>query len=349
MSDAERLSTGQAIARSLVKNGIDTIFGIPGAHTYYFIRRAVRAPATRSAPSSRGTSRAPATWRSATPSPPDAPAPTRSYPAPACSTPAPRCAPPTAPTRRCCASPATSPRPYHIGRGHGILHELPDQLATLRGLTKWAERIDHPTEAPAMVNEAFSQLTSGRPRPVALECAMDVLGARRHRSTCAVPTAVPPPPEPDPDAIARAAALLAGRNNPLIIVGSGAIGARAEVHRPRELLQAPVTSHRSGRGIVGDDTPYGFSIGRRPQALAPDRRAARHRHPTRAAIPALARIPRWAQGRPHRRRSAEMLARFGPTSASSPTPRHGARAAARCAARRRRRKRAFARSRIRRR
>src|SRR5258708_13470372 len=28
-----------------------------------------------------------------------------------------------------------------IGKAHGILHELPDQLAILRGLTKWSERI----------------------------------------------------------------------------------------------------------------------------------------------------------------------------------------------------------------
>jgi acetolactate synthase I/II/III large subunit len=37
MSNAETLSTGQVIARSLIRNGIDTIFGIPGAHTYDLI------------------------------------------------------------------------------------------------------------------------------------------------------------------------------------------------------------------------------------------------------------------------------------------------------------------------
>src|SRR5437762_5608644 len=29
-----------------------------------------------------------------------------------------------------------------IGRGFGLLHEIPDQLAILQGLTKWATRID---------------------------------------------------------------------------------------------------------------------------------------------------------------------------------------------------------------
>jgi acetolactate synthase-1/2/3 large subunit len=47
----------------------------------------------------------------------------------------------------------------------------------------------------------------------------------------------------------------------MITVGSGAIHAAAEVMELAQLLQAPVTSHRSGRGIVGDDTPYGFSCG----------------------------------------------------------------------------------------
>src|SRR5574338_734755 len=56
-----------------------------------------------------------------------------------------------------------------IGRDLGMLHEIPDQLAILRGLTKWAARIDHPTETGKMVNEAFFQLADGRPRPVALE------------------------------------------------------------------------------------------------------------------------------------------------------------------------------------
>jgi acetolactate synthase-1/2/3 large subunit len=46
---------------------------------------------------------------------------------------------------------------------------MPDQLATLRGLTKWAERIEHPAQAPPLVARAFQEMTSGRPGPAALE------------------------------------------------------------------------------------------------------------------------------------------------------------------------------------
>jgi len=52
-----------------------------------------------------------------------------------------------------------------IGRGVGELHELPDQLATLKTLTKYAARINHPAQMDAIVYEAFRQLTTGRPRP----------------------------------------------------------------------------------------------------------------------------------------------------------------------------------------
>src|SRR5260370_606735 len=62
-----------------------------------------------------------------------------------------------------------------IGRGFGLLHEVPDQLAILRGLTKWAARISHPSETGKLVNEAFRQLADGRPRPAALEMPLDIM------------------------------------------------------------------------------------------------------------------------------------------------------------------------------
>src|ERR1700755_2395895 len=62
-----------------------------------------------------------------------------------------------------------------IGRGFGLLHEIPDQLGILQTLTKWAARIGHPTQTGKLINEAFRQLRDGRPRPVALEMPLDVM------------------------------------------------------------------------------------------------------------------------------------------------------------------------------
>src|SRR5204863_7459609 len=84
-----------------------------------------------------------------------------------------------------------------IGRGFGLLHEVPDQLSILRGLTKWAARIDHPSETGKRVNEAFRQLADGRPRPVALEMPLDIM-ALETEIDLPKPDPAPPAPLPDP-------------------------------------------------------------------------------------------------------------------------------------------------------
>ena len=53
----------------------------------------------------------------------------------------------------------------HIGRGYGMLHEIPDQLGILRSLTKWARRADTPADLPRLLAEALSAMRSNRPRP----------------------------------------------------------------------------------------------------------------------------------------------------------------------------------------
>jgi acetolactate synthase-1/2/3 large subunit len=138
-----------------------------------------------------------------------------------------------------------------IGRGFGLLHEVPDQLAILRGLTKWAERINHPTETGPLVNEAFRQMAHGRPRPVALEMPLDIMALE---GEVALPQAAAPPPPPPPDAglIAEAARLLAGAKQPMIYIGSGCAEAAAELLAIAEQLQAPVVTYTGGKGIVSD-------------------------------------------------------------------------------------------------
>jgi len=142
--------------------------------------------------------------------------------------------------------------PSHaIGRGYGMLHEIPDQLAILRGLTKWAARIEHPAHTGRLVNEAFRQLESGRPRPVGLEMAPDVM-ALASELTLPEDDAAEPPETPDPELIDKAAELLGGAKKPLIFVGSGASEAGEVLRAVAEMLQAPVIANQSGKGILSD-------------------------------------------------------------------------------------------------
>ena len=146
-----------------------------------------------------------------------------------------------------------------IGRGYGLLHEIPDQLGILRSLTKWAERITTPADAPDLIAEAFKQLASGRPRPVGLEVPPDVLAM--HTEVDLTPLQFAPHIPPlDLDAIESAAKLLAKAKQPLIVVGSGAIEASASIQQLAELLQAPVVSSRSGHGIVSSRHPLSLRL-----------------------------------------------------------------------------------------
>ena len=52
-----------------------------------------------------------------------------------------------------------------IGRNVGLLHELPDQLAIMRGLTKWADRIHAPAEAPGLIERSLPPPAVGPPPP----------------------------------------------------------------------------------------------------------------------------------------------------------------------------------------
>jgi acetolactate synthase-1/2/3 large subunit len=146
-----------------------------------------------------------------------------------------------------------------IGRGRGELHELPDQLATLRTLTKWAARIDHPSQVAALVAQAFRELTGGRPRPVSLEMPMDMMGLQT-----TIPDAYAPPiPEPAPvdlTDVERAAELIAAAEFPMIYVGGGAVDAAEEIRDLAERLGAPVVSFRAGRGILSDEHDLALTL-----------------------------------------------------------------------------------------
>jgi acetolactate synthase-1/2/3 large subunit len=137
----------------------------------------------------------------------------------------------------------------YTGKGVGLLHEIPDQLAIMKGLTKWADRVSDAQQAADKGREAFARMLSGGPRPVALECPMNVW-----RKTAEVAfdesRIVRKTPAIDQDALLKAAKLLGAAKNPMIIVGGGAQDASAEVTLIAEMLQAPVVAYRNGHGVL---------------------------------------------------------------------------------------------------
>jgi acetolactate synthase I/II/III large subunit len=246
-------STADVIVQSLLSHGVDTVFGLPGVQTYPLFdamsRAGIRIIGGRheQAVAYMAFGYAQATGRpgvySVVPGPGFLNASAALISAYGASAPV-----------ICLTGEIPS---AFIGRGLGHLHELPDQLATIRSLTKWAATVTEPGQAGELTAQAFYQARSGRPRPTAIAVPWDVLAAP------APGPVVPPipvrPPELDRAAIAAAAGLLAGARNPMIMVGGGARHTSAAVRELARRLQAPVVSFRAGRGIVDDDDPFGFT------------------------------------------------------------------------------------------
>lgn len=136
-----------------------------------------------------------------------------------------------------------------IGKGLGFLHEIPNQIGIMRTLTKWATHIDGPEDAGMKAKEAFRQLLSGAPGPVGIECGWDVWKRASEVALDLEPAKRETPPIDD-DAIEEAAKLLAASKRPLISVGGGAQDASAEVKLLAEMLEAPVMSFRTGAGVL---------------------------------------------------------------------------------------------------
>ena len=145
-----------------------------------------------------------------------------------------------------------------LGRGRGHLHELQDQLATLRSIVKWVARIERPADAPDIINEAFRQMLSGRPGPVAVEMCWDVMASSGH-VVPAFAAIIPKAANPSPLEVDAAAKLVVAARRPMIMTGSGAQHASAEVLALAELLDAPVAAFRGGRGVVAEDHDLGVS------------------------------------------------------------------------------------------
>ena len=139
--------------------------------------------------------------------------------------------------------------PSHaIGKGHGLLHEIPEQMSILKLFTKWADRARDPAHAQTLVEMAMREVRTGRPRPVGIEVPPDILGARGTVGAVTIAEIAEPPP--DMAALERAAALLARAERPVIVVGGGATDAGDEVRRLAEFLGAPVIANRLGRGVL---------------------------------------------------------------------------------------------------
>ena len=131
-----------------------------------------------------------------------------------------------------------------LGKGLGLLHELPDQAAMVRALCP-TETVMSPEALGGALDRAFAALTTGRPGPVHLEIPTDVMGL-----PCdALPPPAPHSPTPLPP-LDQAATLLNNAARVVILAGGGTRGHAAALAALAEALDAPVIQTVNARGAM---------------------------------------------------------------------------------------------------
>jgi acetolactate synthase-1/2/3 large subunit len=244
-----RLTGGEALVQSLVREGVRVVFGLPGVQLYGAVAALRDEPAIRFV-----TTR----HEQATTYMADGYARAGGGIAAALVVPGPGLFNAAAglSTAYSCSSPVLLvvgqvPKAY-IGRKVGVLHEVDDQLDAIRTVTKWRTQVLEVADVPRAVHEAMTQLRTGRPRPVAIELPPETLESEDDVELLAPGHAAPA--AADLGAVERAAALLQAARRPAIYAGGGvhAAGAHAALAAVAAHLQAGVVQSGEGKGAISD-------------------------------------------------------------------------------------------------
>ncbi|MCC6433766.1 MAG: thiamine pyrophosphate-binding protein [Acidimicrobiales bacterium] len=142
-----------------------------------------------------------------------------------------------------------------LGKGLGMVHEIPDQSGILRTLSRGAELVTDPDRVPGAIRHAMARLAEG-PGPMVVELPPDILSGLTAAELEAVTPAVAAPAG-DPALLDDAAARLGAARRPMLVAGGGVVAGEAyqELLALARRLGAPVTTTANGRGAVDDRDP----------------------------------------------------------------------------------------------
>ncbi|GAA0801599.1 acetolactate synthase [Spirilliplanes yamanashiensis] len=146
--------------------------------------------------------------------------------------------------------------------GSGSLQEI-DHVPLVAPVTKHAATVTGPDEIPAAVAQALTAALTPHRGPAFLDLPLEVVFSGGEADAPAAPAIAPI--EPDPEDVARAAALLAGAERPVVIAGSDVYAgdAVAALREAAEALQVPVFTNGMGRGALPPGHPLAFAKARR--------------------------------------------------------------------------------------
>jgi acetolactate synthase-1/2/3 large subunit len=131
-------------------------------------------------------------------------------------------------------------------------------------VTKHNYLVLDPQDIPRVIQEAFHIATTGRPGPVLVDIPKDVLQAEMawwEPEEVDLP-GYKPPGKPNAKQIREAVRLINAAERPILYVGGGIIkgGASDELRKLVELTQIPVVTTLMGRGAVSDAHPLSLGM-----------------------------------------------------------------------------------------
>ena len=245
-----RMNGGEALVRSLHPNGVEVVFGLPGAGQYEAIdaihqQEGMRYVTTRNEQAISYMA--------------DGYARVSGTPGVGLAVEGPGFFNTTAGLATAYAQ--SSPVLLITGDHHGV--SIPgqprhDSLGDYGAYSKWAGRAESPSEVPGLVREAFRQLNTPRKRPVVIEIGPAVFRAEEEVQLLGADSFSPV--AGDAAQLEHAARLLVEAKRPLIWVGVGASEGAPLVRKIAEHLGSPVVSSRSGKGILPARHPLSLGM-----------------------------------------------------------------------------------------
>ena len=145
-----------------------------------------------------------------------------------------------------------------MGKNTGSPHEIADQSGTVRSVTKWQRLVSRPREVPDAVFEAFRQMRTGRPRPVLIEMPPDA-GVEREEVELRNPARISRI-VPSPEDLREVAQVISRSATPLIYAGGGVARSDAEeaLVKLAEATNIPVVTSSGGKGTIPDSHPLSY-------------------------------------------------------------------------------------------
>ena len=141
-----------------------------------------------------------------------------------------------------------------------MIHGL-DQMSFFAPITKYCAIARTIADIPRIIENAFQAMRTGRPGPTVLEFPLDVVTGKGEVS---IPKrvnrqSIMPATHNDVQSAAKA---IKESQRPVLIAGSAVThsGARKELQRLAEKLNAPVIVSRCGKGVLSEDHPLALQI-----------------------------------------------------------------------------------------